>query len=235
MTSNLLAETIAANLAAVRARIANAAEQAGRPVSDIKLVAVGKTHDAQAIAAAIAADQLTFGENRVQEAKTKYPDLKAAHPDLDLHLIGPLQTNKVKDAVALFDAIHTVDRPHLADALASELKRTGRRLDCFVQVNTGEEPQKAGVAPRDALAFLDKCRTDFGIVISGLMCIPPADEEPSLHFALLLKLARDAGLKELSMGMSGDYETAIRFGATHVRVGSAIFGARPAAEQITSA
>ena len=235
MTSNLLAETIAANLAAVRARIANAAEQAGRPVSDIKLVAVGKTHDAQAIAAAIAADQLTFGENRVQEAKTKYPDLKAAHPDLDLHLIGPLQTNKVKDAVALFDAIHTVDRPHLAEALASELKRTGRAPKLFIQVNTGEEPQKAGVAPRDALAFLDKCRTDFGIVISGLMCIPPADEEPSLHFALLLKLARDFGLKELSMGMSGDYETAIRFGATHVRVGSAIFGARPAAEQITSA
>lgn len=235
MTSNLLAETIAANLAAVRARIANAAAQAGRPVSDIKLVAVGKTHDAQAIAAAIAADQLTFGENRVQEAKTKYPDLMTAHPDLDLHLIGPLQTNKVKDAVALFDAIHTVDRPHLAEALASELKRTGRAPKLFIQVNTGEEPQKAGVAPRDALAFLDKCRTDFGIVISGLMCIPPADEEPSLHFALLLKLARDAGLKELSMGMSGDYETAIRFGATHVRVGSAIFGARPAAEQITSA
>ena len=215
----------------MRARIAKAAAQAGRRAAEANLVAVGKTHDAEAVAAAIAAGQLSFGENRVQEAKAKYPALKLAHPTLDLHLIGPLQTNKVHEAVALFDAIHTVDRPRLAEALAAELKRADRAPKLFVQVNTGEEPQKAGVAPREALAFLDQCRTAFGLTISGLMCIPPADEEPSLHFALLLKLARDAGLKELSMGMSGDYETAIRFGATHVRVGSAIFGAR----QVTTA
>ena len=162
----------------------------------------------------------------MQEAKSKYPALKALHPTVELHLIGPLQSNKARDAVALFDAIHTLDRESLAEALSAELKRAGRNVKLFVQVNTGEEPQKAGIAPRDALAFIDRCRTAHGLNVAGLMCIPPADEEPSPHFALLLKLARDAGLRELSMGMSGDYETAIGFGATHVRVGTAIFGSR---------
>jgi len=179
------------------------------------------------VRAAIAAGQTVFGENRVQEAKAKYPELKAANPALELHLIGPLQTNKARDAVTLFDAIHTVDRDNLANTLGAELKRAGRDVKLFVQVNTGEEPQKAGVAPQEALAFVERCRTEHGLRIAGLMCIPPADEEPSPHFALLLKIARDAGLRELSMGMSGDYETAIKLGATHVRVGTAIFGARP--------
>ena len=232
---NTLAETIAANLADVRARIAKAADRAGRPASDIKLVAVGKTRDADAIGAAIAAGQLVFGENRVQEAKAKYLALKTAHPALELHLIGPLQTNKVREAIALFDAIHTLDRPNLAEALATEIKRAGAAPKLFVQVNTGEEPQKAGIAPRDALAFVEKCRADHALTISGLMCIPPAEDEPSLHFALLLKIAREAGVKDLSMGMSGDYETAIRLGTTHVRVGSAIFGARAPIEKITTA
>ncbi|MCE9523007.1 MAG: YggS family pyridoxal phosphate-dependent enzyme [Alphaproteobacteria bacterium] len=228
MTPNLVAQSLSANLADVRAHVAKAAEAAGRKSSDVTLIAVSKTHDAETVAAAIAAGQLVFGENRVQEGKAKFPLLKSAHPALELHLIGPLQTNKVRDAVALFDAIHTVDRIGLAEALSAELKRTGRTPTLFVQVNTGEEEQKAGVAPREALAFVEQCRTQYGLQIAGLMCIPPADEEPAMHFALLLKLARDAGLKELSMGMSGDYETAIRFGATHVRVGSAIFGARSA-------
>ena len=227
MSTRILAENIAANLADIRARIAKAAEAAGRPASDVTLIAVSKTHDAEAVRAALAAGQLAFGENRVQEAKAKYPPLKAANPNLELHLIGPLQSNKTREALALFDAIHTLDRPSLAETLAAEIKRANRAPKLFVQVNTGEEPQKAGVAPRDALAFIGKCRTEYALTISGLMCIPPAGEEPALHFALLLKLARDAGLKELSMGMSGDYETAIRFGATHVRVGTAIFGARP--------
>jgi hypothetical protein len=231
MSTQILAETIAANLADVRARIAKAAEAAGRPASAITLIAVGKTHDEQSIRAAIAAGQAAFGENRVQEAKSKFPQLKAAHPNLDLHLIGPLQSNKAREAVALFDAIHTLDRPSLAQTLAEEIKRAGTAPKLFVQVNTGEELQKAGVAPREALAFVDKCRTEYALTISGLMCIPPANEEPALHFALLLKLARDAGIKELSMGMSGDYETAIRFGATHVRVGTAIFGARTQHEE----
>jgi pyridoxal phosphate enzyme (YggS family) len=227
MSTQILADSITANLADVRARIAKAAETAGRAVSDVTLIAVSKTHDEDAVRAAIAAGQLTFGENRVQEAKAKFPRLKAGQPNLDLHLIGPLQSNKAREAVALFDAIHTLDRPSLAEALAVEIKRARVSPKLFVQVNTGEEPQKAGVPPHEALAFVDKCRTDYALTISGLMCIPPADEEPALHFALLLKLARDGGLEELSMGMSGDYETAIRFGATHVRVGTAIFGARP--------
>jgi pyridoxal phosphate enzyme (YggS family) len=227
MSTQILAETIAANLADIRARIAKAAEAAGRAASEVTLIAVSKTHDEDAIRAAIAAGQLAFGENRVQEAKAKFPQLKSENPGLDLHLIGPLQSNKAREAVALFDAIHTLDRPSLAETLATEFKRAGRAPKLFVQVNTGEEAQKAGVAPRDTLVFIDKCRADYALTISGLMCIPPADEEPALHFALLLKLARDAGLKQLSMGMSGDYETAIRFGATHVRVGTAIFGARP--------
>jgi len=224
-----IAETIAANLADVRARIEKAAKAANRNPAAIKLIAVTKTHDEAAVRAAIAAGQTTFGENRVQEAKSKYPQIKAAYADIDLHLIGPLQSNKAREAVALFDAIHTVDRDSIAEALASEIKRAGRLPKLYVQVNTGEEEQKAGVAPQDALAFIAKCRDTYALAISGLMCIPPADEEPSPHFALLVKLARDAGVKDLSMGMSGDYETAIRLGATHIRVGTAIFGARPPA------
>ncbi|MBL8781389.1 MAG: YggS family pyridoxal phosphate-dependent enzyme [Alphaproteobacteria bacterium] len=224
-----IAETIAANLADIRARMEKAAKAANRNPAAITLIAVTKTHDEDAVRAAIAAGQTTFGENRVQEAKSKYPQLKAAHAEIDLHLIGPLQSNKAREAVALFDAIHTVDRDSIAEALASEIKRAGRSPKLYVQVNTGEEEQKAGVAPQDALAFIAKCRDAYALTISGLMCIPPADEEPSPHFALLVKLARDAGLKELSMGMSGDYETAIRLGATHIRVGTAIFGARPQA------
>jgi PLP dependent protein len=226
MTATLSADTIAANLRDVHARIQKAAVAAGRKAQDVTLIAVTKTHEAAAVEAAIAAGQVTFGENRVQEAKTKYPPLQARHPKVDLHLIGPLQSNKARDAVALFDAIHTLDRDSLAEALSVELKRADRTVKLFVQVNTGEEPQKAGIAPRETLAFIDKCRAAYGLPISGLMCIPPADEEPAAHFALLLKLARDAGLSELSMGMSGDFETAIGFGATYVRVGTAIFGSR---------
>jgi len=219
---------IAGNLAAVRRHIAEAAVAAGRIAADVTLVAVGKTHGAAAIARAIAAGQRVFGENRVQEAQAKYPALKEVHPDLALHLIGPLQTNKVKDAVALFDVIETLDRPRLAEALARELERSARRPALFVQVNTGEEPQKAGVPPGEADAFIADCRTRLGLGIAGLMCIPPLDEEPSLHFALLREIARRQRIGALSMGMSGDYAVAIRFGATHVRVGTAVFGPRPA-------
>jgi PLP dependent protein len=216
---------IAANLAAVRARIGAAAIAVGRSPADVTLIAVSKTHGAPAIAAAVAAGQRQFGENRVQEAALKYPALKAATPGLELHLIGPLQTNKVKEAVALFDAIETLDRPKLAEALAREMVRQGRRPHLFVEINTGEEPQKAGVLPAAADAFIAQCRS-LGLDIAGLMCIPPADEEPALHFALLREIARRNDIARLSMGMSADYETAIRFGATHVRVGTAIFGAR---------
>ena len=216
---------IAGNLAAVRGRIAAAASVARRDAADVTLVAVSKTHGAPAIAAAIAAGQRHFGENRVQEAALKYPALKAECPGLELHLIGPLQTNKVKEAVALFDVIETLDRPKLAEALAREIARQARRPRLFVEVNTGEEPQKAGVLPADADVFVADCRR-LGLDIAGLMCIPPAAEEPALHFALLREIARRNGIAQLSMGMSADYETAIRFGATHVRVGTAIFGAR---------
>ena len=190
------------------------------------LVAVSKTHGVDKIESLIAAGQRVFGENRVQEAQGKYPALKAAHPDLEVHLIGPLQTNKVRDAVALFDVIETIDRPKLAAELAKEMARQNRRPACFVQVNTGEEAQKAGVAPRDADAFIRACMSEHGLPVVGVMCIPPLDEEPSLHFALLRKIAERNALSKLSMGMSADYEAAIRFGATHVRVGTALFGAR---------
>ena len=216
---------IAANLAAVGARIGAAATAAGRPPSDVTLIAVSKTHGPPAIAAAIATGQRQFGENRVQEAALKYPALKAATPGLELHLIGPLQTNKVKEAVALFDVIETLDRPKLADALAREMARQGRRPRLFVEINTGEEPQKAGVLPTEADAFIAQCR-ELELEIAGLMCIPPAEEEAALHFALLREIARRNAIPALSMGMSADYETAIRFGATHVRVGTAIFGER---------
>ncbi|HXA69664.1 MAG TPA: YggS family pyridoxal phosphate-dependent enzyme [Stellaceae bacterium] len=222
-----LASGLAERLAAVKDRIAAAAGAVARNAAEVTLVAVSKTHDAGAISAAIAAGQRVFGENRVQEAQAKYPALRAAHPDLVLHLIGPLQTNKVKEAVALFDVIETVDRPKLAEALAREMERTGRRLRCLVQVNTGEEPQKAGVLPVVADAFIAECRERWRLPIVGLMCIPPLDQEPSPHFALLREIARRHQLPELSMGMSADYEIAIRLGATHVRVGTAIFGERP--------
>ena len=218
---------IAANLAAVRARIAAAASAAGRSPADVMLIAVSKTHAPPAIAAAVAAGQRQFGENRVQETALKYPALKAAAPGLELHLIGPLQTNKVREAVALFEVIETLDRPKLAEALAREMARQSRRPRLFVEVNTGEEAQKAGVLPAEADAFIAQCRR-LDLEIAGLMCIPPADDEPALHFALLREIARRNGIAQLSMGMSADYETAIRFGATHVRVGTAIFGAREA-------
>ncbi|MEO8558923.1 MAG: YggS family pyridoxal phosphate-dependent enzyme [Rhodospirillales bacterium] len=216
----------ASNLAAITARMAKAAQQAGRNPADVTLVAVSKTHGAERVAALIEAGQFVFGENRVQEADGKYPALQAQHPNLQLHLIGPLQTNKVKEAVALFDAIETVDRPKLAQALAREMDKQGKRLDCFIQVNTGEEPQKAGVHPADTDEIVRLCRDELKLPVRGLMCIPPADEEPALHFALLAKLAARNGLAHLSMGMSGDFETAIRLGATHVRVGTALFGQR---------
>ena len=216
----------AANLGEVRARIDAAARAAGRDPAEITLVAVGKTQPASAIEAALAAGHRVFGENRVQEAEAKFPPLKAEHGDFQLHLIGPLQTNKVRAAVALFDVIETVDRPKLARALAKEIARSGRRPRCYVQVNTGEEPQKAGVLPAEADDFIALSRNGLGLPIDGLMCIPPLDEEPALHFALLREIARRNDLGALSMGMSADFETAIRFGATHVRVGTALFGAR---------
>ena len=218
---------VAANLAAVRARVGAAATAAGRDPDAVTLVAVTKVHGPERIDAALAAGHRVFGENRVQEAQSKYPALKAANPDLVLHLIGPLQTNKARDAVELFDVIETVDRPKLARALAKEMARTGRRPACFIQVNTGEEPQKAGVMPGDVEALIALARDELDLPVTGLMCIPPIDEEPSLHFALLAEMAKRNGLAQLSMGMTADFETAIRFGATHVRVGTAIFGPRP--------
>ena len=217
----------AAGLAAVRAEIARACKDAGRDPAEVTLVAVSKTFPGEAIEPAIAAGQRVFGENRVQEAKAKWPPLLAKHPGLALHLIGPLQSNKAKDAVALFDAIHSVDRPSLAEALAKEIARQGRAPLLFVEINTGAEAQKAGVLPQDADAFLSQCRESYGLTISGLMCIPPLEEAPGPHFALTAKIARRNGLKLLSIGMSADFVTAIQLGATHVRVGSAIFGERP--------
>jgi pyridoxal phosphate enzyme (YggS family) len=220
------AAEIPERLRQVKEEIALAAEAAGRKPSTVELVAVTKTMPAAAVEDAIEAGQLIFGENRVQEAQAKWPALKALHANLELHLIGPLQTNKVREAVALFDVIETLDRPKLARALAEEMRRTGMRPRLFVQVNTGEEPQKAGIVPEETADFVALCRDTFGLVVDGLMCIPPFDEEPSMHFALLAKLAKELGLDELSMGMSGDFEKAIAFGATYVRVGTAIFGTR---------
>jgi pyridoxal phosphate enzyme (YggS family) len=219
---------IAANLREIRARIDAAARATDRHAGEVTLVAVAKTHPAEAVAAALAAGQTVFGENRVQEAQAKYPDLRRAHPALRLHLIGPLQTNKVKDAVALFDAIQTVDREKLARALAAEMAGQSRRLQLYVQVNIGEEPQKAGIAPREADAFIALCRGELGLEIAGLMCIPPAEQQPAPYFALLREIAKRNALDGLSMGMSGDYESAIKLGATLVRVGTAIFGTREA-------
>jgi pyridoxal phosphate enzyme (YggS family) len=217
---------VAARLAEVRRNIAEACADAGRDAAAVTLVAVSKTFAADAIEPVIAAGQHVFGENRVQEAKTKWPALRERHPGVALHLIGPLQSNKAKEAVALFDAVHSVDRPSLCAALAKELEKQDRQPLLFVEINTGAEPQKAGILPEAADAFLRDCRTTYGLTIAGLMCIPPHDQPPAPHFALTAKIAGRNGLKLLSMGMSADYEVAIRFGATHVRVGSAIFGAR---------
>lgn len=219
-------DEVALQLAAVKESIDRAAQDFGRRPGGVALVAVSKTMPAERIRPALEAGHRIFGENRVQEAQGKWPALRTAFPDVELHLIGPLQTNKVRDAVALFDVIQTLDRPSLARELRKEMDRQERTPRLLVQVNTGAEPQKAGIDPREVAAFLVQCRDEFGLTPDGLMCIPPVDEPPSAHFALLAKLAAEAGLPWLSMGMSADYEAAIQLGATHVRVGSAIFGAR---------
>jgi pyridoxal phosphate enzyme (YggS family) len=213
-------------LEVVRREIARACQDARRDPASVTLVAVSKTFSAAAISPVIDAGQRVFGENRVQEAKAKWPPLRSIHPSLELHMIGPLQSNKAKDAVALFDAIHSIDRPSLCEALAKEIQKQGRRPILLVEINTGGESQKAGVPPQDADAFLARCRDGYGLAISGLMCIPPANEAPAPHFALTAKLAARNSLRLLSMGMSADYPVAIGMGATHIRVGSAIFGAR---------
>ena len=221
------AGAVAGRLAEVRVRIAAAARAAGRDPASVALVAVSKTMPESAIAEALAAGQCLFGENRVQEAAAKFPVLRQRFPDLRLHLIGHLQTNKAEEAVAVADLIETVDRPKLAEALAKAMAKLGRTIPVYVQVNTGEEPQKGGVPPLEAEALVAQCRT-LDLDVRGLMCIPPLDDEPAPHFALLADMARRFGLAEVSMGMSGDFEVAIRLGATHVRIGTAIFGARPA-------
>lgn len=225
-TTAPLTASLPSGLARVTDEVARAAREARREPASVTLIAVSKTFGADAIEPVIAAGQRVFGENRVQEAKAKWPALISAYPGLVLHLIGPLQSNKAKEAVALFDAIHSVDRPSICDALAKEIKSQGRHPLLFVQINTGEEPQKAGIAPQEADAFIAACRDKYGLVISGLMCIPPVDQAPAPHFALTAKIAARNGLKNLSMGMSADFATAIQMGATHVRVGSAIFGHR---------
>jgi PLP dependent protein len=222
---------IATALHTLRQKIAAAAKAAGRDPASIELLAVSKTQGPEPIEQAIAAGQSAFGENRVQEAAAKYPPLKARYPNLRLHLIGPLQTNKARDAVRLFDVIETLDRPRLAEALAAAMQKEGRQPQVFVQVNTGEETQKGGVAPAEADRFITEARERWNLPIVGLMCIPPVDEEPSLHFALLREIGRRNGLNRLSMGMSADYESAIRFGATEIRIGTVIFGERASPKQ----
>ena len=217
--------TILDNLEKIRSEIETAALHCGRQKSDVTLVAVSKMHDKEEILPLLSAGHRVFGENRVQEAFQKYPDLKQSYPDLKLHLIGSLQTNKVKEAVSLFDVIETVDRIELAKKLADEMKKQNKNIPCFVQVNTGEEPQKGGIVPRETISLVNQCR-DLGLNIIGLMCIPPVEDEPSPHFALLKKLARQANVPELSMGMSDDFPVAIQQGATFVRVGTALFGSR---------
>jgi len=228
MTGNSPAVTLHSPnaLAAVEQEIARACKDANRDRASVTLIAVSKTFAADAISPVIESGQRVFGENRVQEARAKWPALMSAYPGLVLHLIGPLQSNKAKEAVALFDAIHSVDRPSICRALAKEIKAQNKHPQLFVQINTGEEPQKAGIAPEEADAFIASCRADYGLEISGLMCIPPVDEAPAAHFALTAKIAARNGLKDLSMGMSADYAIAIQMGATHIRVGSAIFGHR---------
>jgi pyridoxal phosphate enzyme (YggS family) len=210
----------------VKTRIAEAERECGRQPGGVELIAVSKTFDADAIRPVLEAGQRVFGENRVQEAQGKWPGLKEIFPDIELHLIGPLQSNKTKEAVALFDVIQTVDREKIARAVAREMEKQDKTVRLYVEVNTGMEPQKAGIVPDDCAAFLTLCREELGLEIEGLMCIPPFDENPGPHFALLRKLAEENGIEKLSMGMSGDFETAIGFGATSVRVGTAIFGVR---------
>lgn len=217
---------VAANLRAVRERIEEAAKESRRRASDTSLIAVSKTHGAERITSALDAGHCIFGENRVQEAEAKWPPLREAFPSVELHLIGPLQTNKAKAAVAVFDVIQTIDRPKLARVLSEEMSRAGRQRDCFVQVNIGEEPQKAGVPPTEADRLIAECRERYRLRVRGVMCIPPFGQEPSPYFALSAKIAERNSLPWVSMGMSDDYEVAIAFGATHVRVGSAIFGPR---------
>jgi pyridoxal phosphate enzyme (YggS family) len=224
--SSPITPPLPSGLASVEHDVARACEDARRERNSVTLIAVSKTFEADAIKPVIGAGQRIFGENRVQEARAKWPGLMAAFPGIALHLIGPLQSNKARDAVALFDAIHSVDRPSVCEALAKEINSQERHPQLFVQINTGDEPQKAGVAPAEADAFLANCRDRYGLSISGLMCIPPVDEAPAPHFALTTKIAARNGLKHLSMGMSADFAIAIRLGATHVRVGSAIFGTR---------
>jgi len=219
-------DTPASARAAILARIAAAAQAAGRPADDVTLVAVSKQQPDERVDAMLAAGHRVFGENRVQEAQARWAARRAPFADLKLRLVGPLQSNKAADAVALFDAIDSLDRPKLAQALAEEIQKQSKSPELLVQVNTGEEPQKSGVIPTEADAFIKICRETYGLSIAGLMCIPPADEEPAMHFALLAKIAKRNGLPELSMGMSEDFETAVRFGATMVRVGAALFGAR---------
>jgi pyridoxal phosphate enzyme (YggS family) len=226
MDQNTSAIVAAERLSTVRAEIARACRETGRDAASVTLVAVSKTFGAEAIEPVIAAGQRVFGENRVQEAKSKWPALSEAHPSVELHLLGPLQSNKAKEAVALFDAIHSVDRESLCAALAKEVARAGRSPALFVEINTGAEPQKAGILPEQADDFLRRCRESYGLAISGLMCIPPLEEAPAPHFALTAKIAHRNKLKLLSMGMSADFAIAIAFGATHVRVGTAIFGER---------
>jgi len=227
MTDKTPMDATSRRLETVRAEIRAAAIEHDRDPDQVTLVAVSKTHGADKAREAILAGQRVFGENRVQEAREKWPALRAEFPDIELHLLGPLQTNKVKDAVALFDVIQSVDRERLAVALAAEMEKTGRRPRCLVEVNIGEEPQKAGVPPMEVEGFVRRCRDDLGLSITGLMCVPPVDEESAPHFALLAQTARRLGLAEISMGMSADYPIAIQFGATMVRVGTAIFGSRP--------
>ncbi len=217
---------LAERLAAVRLRIGRAARDCDRDPASVTLVCVSKTFDADGIVPALDVGERTFGENRVQEAQGKWPGLRERYPGVRLHLIGPLQSNKAEDAVALFDVVETVDRPKIAKALADAIGKRGRHPELFVQVNTGAEPQKAGVLPTEADAFIKACRNDYGLAIAGLMCIPPVDDQASPHFALLAKIAARNGIGALSMGMSADFELGIQLGATHVRVGSAIFGER---------
>ena len=219
--------SVAENLKVLHARVAKTAKSVDRDPDDIALVAVSKVQPAALIRDALAAGHRVFGENRVQEAQDKWPALKNDFPDIELHLVGPLQTNKVRDAVVLFDVIETVDRPKLAAKLADEMKAQNRDLPCFVQVNTGEEQQKAGVMPKETDSFIAACRDTYGLNVQGLMCLPPQDEEPALHFAFLREIAKRTNVADLSMGMSADFETAIELGATHIRLGTAVFGPRP--------
>lgn len=219
-------EGVADRLTEVRAEIERACREAGREPASVTLVAISKTFGADAIRPVLDAGQRTFGENRVQEAAAKWPALREQYPGIELHLVGPLQSNKAKEAVALFDVIHTVDRPKIAAALGEEIAKQGKRPRLFVEINTGAEPQKAGVLPEAADEFIAECRNKYGLKVEGLMCIPPFDEAPAPHFALTAKIAKRNGLLLLSMGMSADFQIAIAFGATHVRVGSAIFGER---------